>query len=194
MIRVFSISSWITSLPCVNWGYNSSDEEKRDHGLSLTHVDASWMVGHTGKWGEGEVSTSIPSLSGAHSRTELESSWENEWSHDVFGYLWQHMETWEWWLPKTRDWFEVIIVHAIQPRFADWQSFKDGSSSFSCENFWNREGRLIVSSPFYSSDGVMWLPCTWSQFEPIAWELREHENWLVKWIDHASNTTRSHFL
>ena len=56
MICLFSISSWTTSLPCVNQGDNSLDEETQYHGVSLLHVDALQMVGHKGKWGEEEVS------------------------------------------------------------------------------------------------------------------------------------------
>ena len=49
VIKLFSILSWTTSPPCVNRGYNSSYEEAREHGVSLSHVDALRMVGGKGK-------------------------------------------------------------------------------------------------------------------------------------------------
>lgn len=170
-LRLFS--SWTTSLPCVDRGDNSSNEETRERGVYPTHVDALWMVGHMGEWGEEEVSIWMSALTSAHSRSELDSTWENNISHDVFRRSSPHTEAWEWWQPKAGGWSKELIMHDVSPRLEDWESIKNGSSLSWWEPFWNIKEGLIVSSPSCSSACVMRLPCTWPQFEPTTWESRE---------------------
>lgn len=136
MIRLFIW--WTISLPYVDWEDSTLDEVAREHGVSPTHVDALWMVGYTGKWGEKEVSIWISSLTRAHSRFELESSWENVRSHDVLGCSSQHIEAWEWWFPETGGWWKQLIVQDVSLRWADWELLENGSSLFWCKHFWIR--------------------------------------------------------
>ena len=118
VLRLFS--SCITSLPCVDRGDNSWDEEARERGISSLHGDALRMIGHTGKWGTKEALIWMSSLTGAHSRSELECTLDDSRSYDVHGHSSQHTKVWYWWQPNMEGWSKELIMHDVSPRSVDW--------------------------------------------------------------------------
>lgn len=88
----------------------------------------------------------------------------------------------EWLFPKTWDWLGKLITFDWLPRLLDSISSKNEETPSSHEGFWKRKEILKYSSPFYSSNCEIWLPCTLSLLRFESERLgRSRDKWSWRW-------------